>query len=423
MASYAGNVSNELPPTPTLAALRRARARRQAVLRRMLFIGFAVLVFVTVGVARSTPRPGLHGTSLGVSIALAGLAVGTMWLGLTCVAGDVPQRRIPGAVKAAFFGLLFLSSAALVWLQPNGPGLIGLLVASGSVVRGLGWMPRLGGRRRYAAFAVGATVLFLVVTDAAGRHGGKTAFSGVLGAFGLAAVYATVMLARRLAEGNDQTEQLLVELEQTRGAELRAAALAERQRLAREMHDVLAHSLSGLTLQLEGARLLATQDPADPRLADTIERAHHLAKSGLDEARRAIGVLRDEELPGPERLADLVAEFERDSGISCRFAVEGAERELGSQTRLAMYRVTQEALTNVRKHAHPERVEVRLGYVSRGARLVIEDFDGARPERWSGPAGGGYGLNGMRERAELIGGRLTAAATQRGFRVELEVPA
>jgi signal transduction histidine kinase len=252
----------------------------------------------------------------------------------------------------------------------------------------------------------------------------------------LAAAYTVASFSRRLREGADRTERLLIE----------AAALAERQRLAREMHDVLAHSLSGLALQLEGARLLAIQDPADPRLAEAIDRAHHLAKSGADEARRAIGVLRDEELPGPGRLPALVADFERDSGISCRFAVAGDQRDLDAQTRLALYRVTQEALTNVRKHARPDRVEVRLGYAPRAASLVIEDFGGedgqpplqgqsGQPARnaadqaalrssgSAGPADTGYGLNGMRERAELLGGTLTATTTKNGFRVRLDVPA
>ena len=132
---------------------------------------------------------------------------------------------------------------------------------------------------------------------------------------------AVVVLSRRLDRDSYQIERLLLDLERTQDAEVRAAALAERQRLAREMHDVLAHSLSGLTLQLEGARLLAVEDSADARLTDAIERAHHLAKSGLQEARRAIGMLRDDELPGPERLAGLAAEFQRDSGLPCEFAV------------------------------------------------------------------------------------------------------
>ena len=115
----------------------------------------------------------------------------------------------------------------------------------------------------------------------------------------LAAIYIIVLFGRRIRVQEAQTERLLIELEESRGAELRAAALAERQRLARDMHDVLAHSLSGLLLQLEGARLLALASPADERLAGTIDRAHELAKNGLDEARRAIGMLRDDELPGP----------------------------------------------------------------------------------------------------------------------------
>jgi signal transduction histidine kinase len=97
-------------------------------------------------------------------------------------------------------------------------------------------------------------------------------------------------------------------------------------------------------------------------------------------------------------------------------------RELGSQARLAVYRTAQEALTNVRKHAHPERVELRLGYERDGTRLTVEDHtpDGVHP---AAAAGDGYGITGMRERAELLGGTLTAGPTGTGFRVELWVPA
>ena len=171
------------------------------------------------------------------------------------------------------------------------------------------------------------------------------------------------MVVWRFRQHDEQSQRLLTQMEETRDAELRAAALAERQRLAREMHDVLAHSLSGLVVQLEGARLLALSDPADGRLAATIDRAHQLAKSGLDEARRAIGMLRDDELPGPDKLAALARSFQADTGVPCRYAEAGNPVELRPAVRLALYRVTQEALTNVRKHAHPERVEVRLEYL------------------------------------------------------------
>ena len=153
------------------------------------------------------------------------------------------------------------------------------------------------------------------------------------------------------------------------------------------MHDVLAHSLSGLLLQLEGARLLALATPADERLAGIIDRAHELAKNGLDEARRAIGMLRDDDLPGPDRLAALTAAFQADTGVPTRFSSSGTPRELASAVRLALYRVTQEALTNVRKHARPERIEVRLDYLPGEVHLAVEDFEAP-------PQGGRGGLGG-----------------------------
>ena len=188
------------------------------------------------------------------------------------------------------------------------------------------------------------------------------------------------------------------------------------------MHDVLAHSLSGLVLNLEGARLLAARGGADPQVGDAIERAHRLARTGLEEARRAIGMLRDDALPGPERLADLAAEFEGGSGVPCTVAVTGDGRDLGTDGRLTFYRVTQEALTNIRKHAHADRVEICLAYEPSGTRLTIEDFDSCR-DRPAPADGTGYGLTGMRERAELLGGTLTAGPAGRGFVVELWVPA
>lgn len=409
-------------PMPSLAVLQQARAHREATLRRARWMSPVIVTFLIVAAWRSIPGPGLRGESLGVLLAICGLAAG----GLGAL-GALRARPSPAAVLAACYVPLLLGSAGLLWLQPNGPGLFGLMLA-------LSLTTRLDSGRLRSAVAAGAFAI-LLAADAAGRHGSRTLSSFLVSVVALAAAYTVASFSRRLRAGADRTERLLIE----------AAALAERQRLAREMHDVLAHSLSGLTLQLEGARLLAVQDPADPRLAEAIERAHRLAKSGLDEARRAIGLLRDAELPGPGRLSALIAEFERDSGISCRFMVAGDPRDLDAQTRLAMYRVTQEALTNVRKHAKPERVEVRLGYAPRAARLVIEDFgvedarppvqcDAGQPARnadraalrsngWAGPAGPGYGLNGMRERAELLGGTLTAAATRSGFRVELDVPA
>jgi signal transduction histidine kinase len=212
-------------------------------------------------------------------------------------------------------------------------------------------------------------------------------------------------------------------LELSQEAEARAAADAERGRVAREMHDVLAHSLSALALQLESARLVARDRGADPELIDSIDRAHHQAVEGLEEARRAIGALRGDALPGPERLAALVEAFEEQSGVHAEFETVGEPRALPADASLALYRTAQEALTNVRRHAVPDRVTVRLEYRDDATVLSVEDSASRGAAIPVGaPAGGGYGLTGMRERAELLAGRLTAEPTATGFRVELWLP-
>jgi signal transduction histidine kinase len=214
------------------------------------------------------------------------------------------------------------------------------------------------------------------------------------------------------------------ELKASREAEARAAAAAERGRLSREMHDVLAHSLSALALQLETTRLLARSRGVDAEVTQAVDRAHHLAASGLDEARRAIATERGDELPGPERIGALVDAFAEQSGLPVAIEVHGEPHELAPEARLAVYRTAQEALTNVRRHATAERVEVELTYLSGSTVLVVEDhaIPGSPPPIAVAVAAGGYGLTGMRERAELLGGELLAAPTTDGFRVELRLP-
>jgi signal transduction histidine kinase len=274
-----------------------------------------------------------------------------------------------------------------------------------------------------ALFTVGA--LTGVLGPHTRQHWSGVALTVVSFIAPVVAILLLVLFVWRVREKEEQSSRLLAQVEETRGAELRAAALAERQRLARDMHDVLAHSLSGLVLQLEGARMLVKSDPGDARLAQAIDQAHTLARTGLDEARQAIGMLRDEDLPGPEGLAVLAAGFEADTGVPCQFTVAGTPPELASGAKLTLYRVTQEALTNVRRHARPEHVEIRLEYQRGAVSLAVEDFaagpgpDGPAP----GSAGGGYGLTGMRERAELLGGTLEAVPTGHGFLVLLRVPA
>jgi signal transduction histidine kinase len=411
-----------LQAPPSLAALRRARTNREALLRRVVPVGIGALIVVVVATSRTQPGPGLAGASLGVSIALGGFALSALG-----GAAALLLHRFSTWSYIPMLGLLVVSSAALLWLQPNGPGAVGMLIAVGLAARIVPGKP--------SRILLIASLAFFVAAQFAGHPTGRAqnGLSPLITVIPLAAVYILVLFAQRFRLQETQTEQLLIELEETRGAELRAAALAERQRLARDMHDVLAHSLSGLVLQLEGARLLALADPADARLADTIDRAHELAKNGLDEARHAIGMLRDDELPGPDRLAALTEAFQADTGVPCQFTSSGTPGDLASPVRLALYRVTQEALTNIRKHARPDRIEVRLGYLPREVTLAIEDLQDA-PQAQDAPVlssasstpkdiPSGYGLTGMRERAELLGGTLTAGPTGRGFLVLLKVPA
>jgi len=359
--------------------------------------------FVVTTAFQTKPGPGTHGQHLAVTLALIVVAVAT-----------VAVVRLAAAQPSLLLALLIVavvSSAALTGLQPNGPGFLALFPAVSAAAL------RLPDRLSAAVAALAVAALAVAWALAGNRP-----FTGVvLNEFGVVAFYFVSMFARRFREANDQAQRLIVELEQTRAAQAQAAALGERQRLAREMHDVLAHSLSGLVLNLEGARLLAERGDADPQVGDAIERAHRLAKTGLEEARRAIGMLRDDALPGPERLAALAAEFEGAGGVPCHLSVTGDERDLDADGRLTLYRVAQEALTNIRKHALAVRVELHLAYEAAGTRLVVEDFerDGDRPPPGDGT---GYGLTGMRERAELLGGTLTAAPTAGGFRVELWVP-
>ncbi len=398
-------MSSDPAASVALATLRRARTQQEATHRWMRRLAPPLFVVVAVTVFSSGRNPGLPGRDVAAVLAVGGFALGAL--------GALTARHRRAAVRIIFAVMLLASSAALVRLQPDGPGLAGLL--AGLVLLA----PRVPDRFPIALSIVGITCLAAVAV--AVSHDSPTL--ALLSAIAIVGFPGMTLLARRLGQANHQAERLLIELEGTRATQAREAGLAERQRLAREMHDVLAHSLSGLMLQLEGARMLVAANPSDPRLPGVIERAHHLGKSGLEEARRAIGMLRDDALPGPERLASLAAQFHEVSGIPCQFTVSGHAYELPSEAALAVYRVAQEALTNITKHACPERVEVHLGYEPYGTRLTVEDFAMSwEPPRAAGD-GSGYGLTGMRERAELLGGELTTAMTRGGFRVELRVPA
>jgi signal transduction histidine kinase len=387
-------------PTARWRALPRWRWQRLG--------GAASLVLMLVIGLRSVPGGWSQGRGTPLALTLIAVVVCAAVVFMERVPGRAP---VPLPVRISLFAMMLAGSTTLAWLAPTGPGVLTGLITAGAATR----LPERLGR-----IAVVATLVALVCAGFLGAHLPVTTVAvNVLGA---ASFYRVGLYAQRLRARTSQAEHLLAELEQTRAAQLHAATLAERQRLAREMHDVLAHSLSGLLLHLEGARLLAADEAVSPRLRHTVDRAHHLANTGLREARQAIGTLRDEDLPGPERLPSLVDEFRQDTGIPVALAVSGTPRALGAQARLTLFRVAQEAMTNATKHASPDRLDVRLGYDRAGTRLVVEDF-GVSPDATGGDGGDGYGITGMRERAELLGGTLFAGPTGSGFRVTLWLPA
>ena len=365
-------------------------------------IGAVGLTTIVVAGILVDPGPALHGDGLGVLAALVLLVGG--------VAASFRRRALRPGVRFAGLAAVALGGALLAGFQPGGAGL--------GAVYYVFAMAELRMARRPAgvlvALAISSQALAIV---AAGDSVSDRLIALVAGTLPW---FFVLRLMRELRARGLQAEALVEELRESRAAEAQAAALGERARVARDMHDVLAHSLSALALQLEAARLLARDRGSDPEVVGAIETAHRLAAGGLDEARRSISALRGDALPGPDGLAALVEGF----GERATLTVTGAPHELGSEARLAIYRTAQEALTNVRRHSAADRVEIVLRYGEDGTTLTVSDHGPGAPVAVGDGSGrvGGYGLTGMRERAELLGGRLRAEPTADGFRVELWLP-
>lgn len=249
-----------------------------------------------------------------------------------------------------------------------------------------------------------------------------------------------------------EAEQALEQARRAHAAETQAAALGERARIAREIHDVLAHSLAAVSVNLQAASGLLDALPDSPELAKAIEcvdRAGALTKEGMAEARRAILALRGDMETGDMQTADAetagaatagdagaasgrlvarlrtLAQEHGAAGDACvEFAVTGTPRPLGADGALTAYRTAQEALTNARKHAPGHPVRVALDYAADAVTLQVSN---PLPESVAaGPlaaAGAGYGLTGLRERAALAGGTLTAEPRDGQWRVLLTLRA
>ena len=314
-------------------------------------------------------------------------------------------------------------NVASIWLLGLGATVLVLVVPGAGAVFGIAAaIVTAATRLDQPASMLTATVLTLAFLAAEGVGSNwSSPLSLGLNAVGLCFAYLGSRSIQRLREERERAERLLAELRRTRDAQIQAAALDERARIAREIHDVLAHTLSALAVQLQGASMLLEQRPDDHAAAQSaVDRAHRLAREGLDETRRAVGALRGDRLPGADQLARLASEFSATSETPCQFSIEGTPHALDAEAHLAVYRTAQEALTNIHKHADATSVAMRLHYLPDATELVVEDH-GVAPVFANG-ASAGYGLAGMRERAELLGGTLEAGPVPDGFRVRLWLP-
>jgi signal transduction histidine kinase len=192
-----------------------------------------------------------------------------------------------------------------------------------------------------------------------------------------------------------------------------AALAAERNQLGRELHDVLAHTLGALSVQLGALDALAEGDHAPDELRGQIERIHKLVDEGLDEAHLAVRALRER----PRPLADELARLCRQHGAA--FTVQGTPRPMSAEAHLALYRVGQEALTNAARHAPGTPVTVEADFSSVAATLTVRNPASERPAR---TGNGGYGLSGMRERVLLAGGQCHAGPAGHGWQVTASIP-
>ncbi|MCX4856368.1 histidine kinase [Streptomyces canus] len=217
------------------------------------------------------------------------------------------------------------------------------------------------------------------------------------------------------AEARGNAQRLLNQERAARAAEAESAALAERARIAREIHDVLAHSLSAQLVHLEAARLLIEGGADRDQILERVVAARGMARDGLAETRQALSALRGDMTPLEEFLTQLVG-----TADGAETTISGERRPLPAEASQAVRRVAQEALTNVRKHAPGAKTRVWLEYGEDRVTLVVRDSGGSPGELTA--TGGGYGLLGMRERAELLGGSLDAGPDDEGFVVTLQVP-
>ena len=372
------------PPTvPEWASRPRWR-----VYARNVIVLALVLTAVTVG----TPGPWLSPLGAIVILGLLGVVVGwAIWLFFIAD----PRRVLAGTATMGLAGVVLIlsSPAPSGWLAP----------AIASLIAGRRVRPT-----RSITLAGGLVVLVVAGGAAVGLPPVRLA-AGT----GAIAVGLLIGLARRQAD--ELREKTRLGEEERERAEL----LAERGRMAREVHDVLAHSLGALMVQLEAAdALLEAGRPEQAR--SSVGRAGQLAREGLAETRRAISALRGDPMPWRRMIAELADAYEGEARATIAPDVPD---DLPAEVALALYRSAQEAMTNVRKHAPGAPVDLTVEHTPGEVTLsVVNGPATTRAPRSLPGTGGGYGLTGMRERAELTGGTLAAGPCDQGWSVHVRIP-
>ncbi|MFG2782908.1 sensor histidine kinase [Streptomyces prunicolor] len=382
--------------------------RTQAAIRWFTADNNPIQVFGTVGaitIAALAVRPvGTSGTGLAV---LCLLVLESL---LLCTR-LIPEGRFPPGVQLTVLCTWSAGAAALMSLDRSGASAVFAYLVTGHA----GY--RLDSRRSLPFAAVTSALCAGVLLLPWGNHGTSWlvgAFTGVSVLVGLSNRAHTEALrsARAAAEQAELASR----------AEARAEALAERARIARDVHDVLAHSLAGVNMQLEVTDALLESGDIE-RARQAAQRAQSLVRSGLTEVQRTVGDLREDALPLVETLRSMLGSLS-DAGT---LTVDGPPRELPVRLAQVIVRCAQEALTNAHKYAPGAQVRMRLEH--RPDETVFEVVNSAPPEgsRPLAGAGSGMGLVGMRERLDLVGGTVTAGPIvdgddAGGWRVRVVIP-
>ena len=328
----------------------------------------------------------------------------------------VARRRFPGTVLVLVVasGLAF----AVLDLPPDRLGLAILVAVYSVAAYGSRWVPLAG--------LAGVEVALVAVQLTPGRTEVGTLVNN-LGV--VAAAWLLGHFAHNYRAYAARLEERTAELERAREALARRAVVEERLRLARELHDVVAHAMSVIAVQSGvGAHVAQTQPKEARRSLAAIEAT---SRAALEELRRLLGVLRQEDeppgdlapVPGLADLDGLLAEVSK-AGLAVKLQVNGTRPQLPAGVDLSAYRIVQEALTNVVKHAGPAQAQVVVGYGDQDVRVEVTD-DGRGPGTAAsdGRAGTGHGLIGMRERVQAFGGDLqTGPRPGGGFRVAARLP-